>query len=380
MRPSSPLPKDQQLDDAGPTMEASIPLQLRQPPPSRPLSGGRPVEAAKPGAGRQDAGRSDSGKQDARTAKSAPPQLNQADVHGDAFFGNHHDLHDVELALPDPNKHKPTKEEYQSLIQEFSVMFRLDKRSKRQKVLIGVVLGSLLLGAIGFGVGLSVSANQKRQLIKDSKDLLAAFDLGYKASVTPDLSPEEKEQVAAAQATPGQPLPSIKMAGPISTVGNKMLQAARKKAAKAPQGAQFARAMGGDADKQAAELAKAAAERDRILQEKLKQAGTILGTGRKEEQLIGASTMGGGQAISSAEVRKFCRERAGDMAACAKAAGAEGGFTARLTIHVTGKVTKVTATVNGAADSTLGSCIKNKLSAVNLGPQPAESTHTCEVD
>lgn len=381
MRPSSPLPKDQQLDDAGPTMEASIPAQLRQPPPSRPLSGGRPVEAAKPGAGRPDVARSDSGKQDARTAKSAPPQLNQADVHGDAFFGNHHDLHDVELALPDPNKHKPTKEEYQSLIQEFSVMFRLDKRSKRQKVLIGVVLASLLLGAIGFGVGLSVSANRKRQLIKDSKDLLAAFDLGYKASVTPDLSPEEKEQVAAAQATPGQPLPSIKMAGPISTVGNKMLQAARKKAAKAPQGAQFAaaaRPAGGDAEKQSAELAKAEAARTAELQRRLAAAGAQYGVVGKQEQVIGAGM--GGQAVSSSEIKKLCRERSGDLGACAKAAGAEGGFTARITIDVMGGVGRVSATVNGEANSSLGSCIKNKLGRVNFGKQPAESTHTCEVN
>lgn len=382
-RQSSPLPKAEQLDDAGPTMEASIPLQLRQPPPSRQGPVGKSVEASKPPAspGKGDAGKGDAGRADARTAKPLPPALNQADVHGDAFFGNHHDLHDVELALPDPNKHKPTKEEYQNLIQEFSVMFRLDKRSKRQKVLIGVVLASLLLGAIGFGVGLTVSANQKRQLIKDSKDLLAAFDLGYKASVTPDLSPEEKEQVAAAQASPGQPLPTIKAAGPISTVANRMLQASRKKTAKAPQGAQFAaaaRPAGGDAEKQAAELAKAEALRTAELQKRLAAAGAQYGVVGKQEQVVGAGM--GGQAVTSVEIRKLCRERAGDLGACAKAAGAEGGFTAKITIDVMGGVGKVTASVNGAADSSLGSCIKSKLGRVNFGKQPSESSHSCEVN
>ncbi len=378
LRQSSPLPKAEQLGDAGPTMETNIPAQLRQPPPSRPGPAGRPAEAPKPMA---MPGKAEAGKPDPRTAKATPSPFNQADVHGDAFFGNHHDLQDVELALPDPNKHKPTKEEYQSLIQEFSVMFRLDKRSKRQKVLIGVVLASLLLGAIGFGVGLTASANRKRQLIKDSKDLLAAFDLGYKASVTPDLSPEEKEQVAAAKALPGQPLPTIKAAGAISTVGNKMLQAARKKAAKAPQGAQFAaaaRPAGGDAEKQAAELAKAEAARTAELQKRLAAAGAQYGVVGKQEQVVGGGL--GGQAVTSAEIRKLCRERSGDLGACAKAAGAEGGFTAKITIDVMGGVGKVSASVNGAADSSLGSCIKSKLGRVNFGKQPSESTHSCEVN
>ena len=379
VRQSSPLPKEEQLDDAGPTLEASIPAQLRQPPPSRQAPAAAPKGA--PPMVKADAGKAPAAKTDARPAKAPAAAPSHADFHGDAFFGNHHDLHDIELALPDPNKHKPTKEEYQSLIQEFSVMFRLDKRSKRQKVLIGVVLASLLLGAIGFGVGLTVSANQKRQLIRDSKDLLAAFDLGYKASVTPDLSPEEKEQVAAAQAAPGQPLPNIKAAGAISTVGNKMLQAARRKREKGPQGAQFAgaaRPIGGNAEKQAEELTKAEAARAAELQRRLKEAGDKWGTGGKVEQVVGAGM--GGQAVSSAEIRKLCRDRSGDLGACAKAAGAEGGFTAKITIDVMGGVGKVTATVNGASESSLGSCIKAKLGRVNYGKQPSESTHSCEVN
>jgi hypothetical protein len=90
--------------------------------------------------------------------------------------------------------------------------------------------------------------------------------------------------------------------------------------------------------------------------------------------------MGGTQAVSSSEVKKLCRERAGDLAACAKAAGAEGGFTAKLTVNVMGGIDRVSATVSGSADSSLGSCIKSKLGRVNFGRQPSESTHTCEVN
>jgi hypothetical protein len=375
-RPTSPQQaKPNDLDDAGPTMEASIPAQLRPAPPSKAQGKGE--------AGKAPAGKADAAKSEARTAKSPPQQLNTADVHGDAFFNSHHDLHDIELALPDPNKHKPTKEEYQNLIQEFSVMFRLDKRTKRQKVLIAVVLASLLIGAIAFGVILSVSAQRKKDLIRDSKELLAAFDLGYKASVVPDLSPEQKEeQEAAAKANPGQPLPTIKAAGPISMVGDKMLKAARRKAAKSAPGSQFAaaaRPSSGDASKQAAELEKAEIARQAELQKRLAAAGAQYGVVGKQEAVIGGG-MGGTQAVSSSEVKKLCRERAGDLAACAKAAGAEGGFTAKLTVNVMGGIDRVSATVSGSADSSLGSCIKSKLGRVNFGRQPSESTHTCEVN
>ncbi len=374
-RPTSPQQaKPSDLDDAGPTMEASIPAQLRAAPPSK--------AQGKAEANKAPAGKADAAKSEARTAKSPPPQLNTADVHGDAFFNSHHDLHDIELALPDPNKHKPTKEEYQNLIQEFSVMFRLDKRTKRQKVLIAVVLASLLIGAIAFGVILSVSAQRKKDLIRDSKELLAAFDLGYKASVVPDLSPEQKEeQAAAAKANPGQPLPTIKAAGPISMVGDKMLKAARRKAAKSAPGSQFAaaaRPSGGDASKQAAELEKADADRKAELARRMAAADKQFGIQGKIERPI--VDLGAPQAVSSSEVKKLCRDRAGDLAACAKAAGAEGGFTAKLTVNVMGGIDKVTATVSGSADSSLGSCIKSKLSRVTFGRQPSESTHTCEVN
>ncbi|MBI5608043.1 MAG: DUF4339 domain-containing protein, partial [Deltaproteobacteria bacterium] len=180
-RPPMPLPSAAGNDDdgGGPTLEAAIPLPAPRAEPKAPAK--PPAPAPLP------------------SAPNKAPSTNKGhhDAHGDDFFGKHHDLGEVDFSLPDPNKHKPTKEEYQNLIQEFSVMFRLDKRTKRQKVLIAVVLASLLLGAISFGVVLAVGANKKKQLIRDSKEILALFDLGYKQAVTPAVSGDNGDAATA---------------------------------------------------------------------------------------------------------------------------------------------------------------------------------------
>ncbi len=303
-----------------------------------------------------------------------------ADAHGDAFFAAGHDLNDVELSLPDPNKHKPTKEEYQNLIQEFSVMFRLDKRSKRQKVLIGVVLAALLVAAISFGVVLTIQGNAKRQLIRDSKEILAAFDLGYRTAVVPSAPPE-----AAVAAQPGQPASAAKAESPkeISQIADKIANMVAKK--KKPKAAAVAVNTGhatgaGLSEAEAAAAAKklqeAEADKARRQAEALARANELFGG--RVEKAVGSVALGV-QAIEDGEVRKLCKEKAGQIASCAEKAGANPSAL-KISITAMGGVGTVVAIADGKANDELGSCIRQKMSGVAFGRQPAPKTVECKVN
>ncbi|MBM4344692.1 MAG: hypothetical protein FJ100_15105 [Deltaproteobacteria bacterium] len=303
-----------------------------------------------------------------------------ADAHGDAFFAAGHDLNDVELSLPDPNKHKPTKEEYQNLIQEFSVMFRLDKRTKRQKVLIGVVLATLVVGAISFGVVLTIQGNAKRQLIRDSKEILAAFDLGYRTAVVPS-APQE----ASAAPQPGQPAAAAKAEAPqeVSQIADKIANMVAKK--KRPKAVAVAANTGhgsgaGLSEAEAAAAAKklqeAEAEKARRQAEALARANELFGG--KKEAAVGSVALGV-QAVEDSEVRKLCKEKSGQIASCAEKAGANPSAL-KISITAMGGVGSVVAFADGKANDDLGSCIRQKFSGVAFGRQPAPKTVECKVN
>ena len=72
-----------------------------------------------------------------------------------AFFETGETFTGEETAGPaDFDARKPTASEYRELLQEFSVMFRLDKRTKRQRgLLIGLGAG-LAAGVVAFGASM----------------------------------------------------------------------------------------------------------------------------------------------------------------------------------------------------------------------------------
>ena len=356
---AAPLPAPKpiskaEFDDAGPTLEASLPLAGR-------LSPEKPSNVKMPTV--------------PQLVNKAPGKggVNHADAHGDAFFAAGHALNDVEMMLPDPNKHKPTKEEYQNLIQEFSVMFRLDKRSKRQKWLIGVVLTTLVLGAVSFGVVLAMTAQRKKQLIRDSKEIIGAFDLGYRTAVTPTVQQE------AVVAEPGKPAVAAAPVAEVSQIADKLTQAVakRKKAKIAAAAKPTGPLSDADATKKAAELAQF--EKDRLERQKaaLAAAGGSNPFGGKVEQAVAGGF--GGTAVTDSEIRKMCREKAGMVAGCAEKVGANPSLL-KVTVTTLGTIGDVVAIADGKANGDLGTCIQRVMGKVNYGTQPSRKTVDCKVD
>lgn len=286
--------------------------------------------------------------------------------HHDSFFSSHQ-----EIQLPDPHAHKPTKEEYQNLIQEFSVMFRLDKRSKRQKVLIGVVLGSLVVAAITFGVVLKIGADQKRQLLTDSKQMLAAFSLSFATTVNVDVANADGENTPA-----DAKKPSVRK--DVSAFSQEIAKKIRKK-----RNPGLAKAAGNGGSSGSAQPVRkedaaktAAADAAWIKKQQEEAMKALAGPGGKTENL-GMGVPGASTFDFKAELKGVCRSREGDMRACGKNAGQESGFTVTLTFNELGGVGK--ATVSGA-DASIGPCIASKLRGVRIGSQASGKSGDCKVD
>ncbi len=298
-----------------------------------------------------------------------------ADAHGHAFFGQH-DLGDVELQMPDPARHKPTKEEYQSLLQEFSVMFRLDKRTKRQKVAIAVVLATLVLGVIAFGVLLKVDGDRKRDLIRDSKTILAVFSLPYQTSVTVQVGGDDDPNAPTAPGAVAIKRPIVQReASVLSQKLHSLAKATNKKkvAAPNPGGTGKIGLPTGDAATQKANLA----EEERLQREAM--ARKLTGPGGKQEMVLGRGPVGS-EAVSKTQLAGMCSGHLADLRACGQSQAGGSSFKARVTINVMGRVETVHADVDGKANADLSRCCESRLKSVNFGPQPADVVHTCNVD
>ncbi len=338
-RPAPKPPMD--LDDSGPTMETDLPL----------LTKGLRAAAPefKPSGLRKDA------------------SAVQADAHGANFFSTGHDLHDVELLLPDPNRHKPTKEEYQNLLQEFSVMFRLDKRSKRQKILIGVIASVLVVGVIVFGTLLYVNGNNKRTLINESRAILAVFALPYQST---ELVPQEKEDAA----DPSKP--NAKAVEPaqveVSGLAAQLIKARRASPKRVAKKAEQSTGV-----KLAGAIPDLPVQRKLSAEEEEARRRAMEGPGGKVE--ASHTTTASATKVSTSDLNKFCNGRVPGLRPCLGPGG--GSFKVRFTVDGDGDVTDVKAFEGGKADDSLSACAKPKMKG-RFGPQPGgQSTeHTCSVD
>ena len=277
----------------------------------------------------------------------------EAETHSESFFTSHHDLDHVALAMPDTDKHKPTKEEYQNLLQEFSVMFRLDKRSKRQKILIAVLIATAVLGAIGFGLTLRWQGAKKAQLLTDANNILGMFNLPYQTSVTIDVGNDAPEPPSQ----PGEAPKPKKAAEPAKEV----------------------------------QLSDLAAKMRTVVKAKAKAVKVATGpTVSKEEEarLMAALNSGGpgpkgpaigAEDVSSADIRKMCAAQAPSLRACGQSAGV-GEFKVRFNISTAGKIEDVKASADGKEDAGLSSCAEAKLRKVHFSSQTRESAQSCVVD
>lgn len=328
---------------------------------------------ANPPAGARDKAKKAGGKSSggffgggAAEAPRADAQQGAAGGTDDFFAGG---LDDVELELPDPNKHKPTKEEYQNLLQEFSVMFRLDKRGKRQKVAIGVALAALVVGVVAFGVMLKISGDKKRALLQDARTILAVFSLPYQSSVSINMHTGEdgKEDPAGKSARTDASELSSRL---LSVTRKKKTQWARKKVdrpsgggggggARAPS-----RASTADVTKlSAADLAKI----------KAAQAGAFAGggsAGRVKGPKINLD-------VSASQLKGVCRSKSADMRGCSEAHAGGAPGRASMVLGTNGRITSVRATVGGSPNGALSACIKGKLGGVNFGSQSSEKSFSC---
>jgi hypothetical protein len=361
-RPAAPkpaaLPAASDYDDAGPTLEQAVPL------------------FGKPASGKLER------KQSASAAKvDAKPQVPDfhalnADAHAGAFFSVGHDLDNVELQLPDPNKHKPTKEEYQNLLQEFSVMFRLDKRSKRQKVAIAIVAGVLVVGVIVFGVMLKADGDRKRDLIRDSKTILAVFSLPYQTSVTIEVGGDEAAGAQPGQAAGAEALgvavaikPKVKTeTSALAAALQKKIVAKRK--AKATPTKVFA---GLSASEQAAIQRQIAAAQAAGLE-------NMKGPGGKVESISTATVAK--EKVSRSDLIAMCESASGDLRGCANAilGDANASFKVQFTVGLDGKVGGVKALEDGKANAALTGCAQAKIGHKKFPPPAEAASHTCNVN
>lgn len=275
----------------------------------------------------------------------------QAESHTDSFFTGHHDLDHVALAMPEADKHKPTKEEYQNLLQEFSVMFRLDKRSKRQKILITVIVASLILGAIGFGLSIRYQGMKKAQLLADANNILGMFNLPYQTSVTIDVAGDTPEP----EAKPGEAKPAKPKEGKqevqLSDLAAKMrtvVKAKRAAVAKAPVG-------------------------PTVTEEEKKRLMAMLDSGGPG---VRGATIGEG--VTASDIRKMCEAQKPSLRACGQSAGVA-DFKIRFSVGAGGRVEGVKASADGKDDASLASCCENKLRKVHLAGASPES-FSCTID
>jgi len=303
----------------------------------------------------------------------------------DNFFSEAQDMGKMVLDLPDPNRHKPTKQEYKNLIQEFSVMFRLDKRSKRQKVMIWVVVSSLLAATAAFGLVLWIQGEQKAKLIENSQKILETFNLQYQQSVT--VSTSQKAPSEAGKPAGAEKVKVAEVTGLAEKLAKTAAGGRRKKAAATAQAGGPVTDIGGNGgerpevkkgplkeDDSATVLADREAEEKRLAEALKKKKASD--DDEKSEKLVGATT----NDVTQDKLKAMCREHTPGLRACAQKFVGGGSFTLRGTVTAGGRVANVRATVDGEAHGELAGCAASKLGSVGFGSQSKPTHFSCKVD
>ncbi len=277
---------------------------------------------------------------------------------------------DFALQMPDADKHKPTKEEYQNLLQEFSVMFRLDKRKSRQKWLITGILVSLLVGVIAFGVVLYLQGEQRKSLLRDSKTILAVFALPYQNSA--DFDPTPEDEVAEGSAIRKKKTVST-LASSLLTKNKKRIVAARKLRKKTKSGA-----VRGGGYIQKRKLSKEEREMAEARRKAAIAAALGGGYGGKKERVIRAG-LGAAKTVSKTQLRKACAAKIVRLKRCAESLANKAAFQAKLHVNEAGTIDRVECRVAGKVHGKLSACATTTFKRVNFGRQRNTTMFTCAV-
>ena len=387
------------FDDSSPTLEQDIPLTGPAAPVSRlggrtakppdMTAGGRRkrtkgIKRTKRGA-EAAAAKAAEAPAAAAPAAAAPPSTSrvQAEAQSESFFETGETfMADVDFALPDPNRHKPTKEEYNNLLQEFSVMFRLDKRSKRQKWGIAVVLVGLLVGVIAFGVILVVQGEQRKHLLRDSKTILAVFSLPYQTSVTVRMGGDDEDEDDD-KADPSK-ASKAKATRSTSLLANQLRRKIQRKrvASVAKRGDGKANLVGGKGNYiqpsggkklSAADIRAQKAAAKRALEEALQRSHM----GGRRERGVGGPKIN--TDVTTTQLRALCRTNMEKLYQCAQRHAGGASYIAVLSLTDAGRVGGVKALVEGAKNAAISSCAHRALGRVNYGVQSKARTHRCSV-
>jgi len=345
------------LDDSGPTMQSNV------------IAPAKPAPQLVKSSGLTKLTKDSSGRGGAKPVSGGTA----AETHGHAFFNTGHDLQDVELMMPDANKHKPTKEEYQNLLQEFSVMFRLDKRSKRQKVAIGVVMTSLVVGVVAFGLVLHFDGESKKALLHDAKTILAVFNLQYQNSMTVQLGEDEPPPPQVAGQPPvkaeNKPKAETQEVSDLSAQLQKIIHKRKPKPA----------ATGGAMVVHSGPAAPKLSKEEQAQLEAAQAAAVARALGSKGGKVEKLAGVAGGDGPTAEELNNLCHGLEGDFRACGQKAGA-GGFKVKFVVETTGSCENIKAFVDGKADSGLSACVEHKLGKKRLSRPAAAIPHTCNVE
>ncbi|MCB9740313.1 MAG: hypothetical protein H6747_13715 [Deltaproteobacteria bacterium] len=272
--------------------------------------------------------------------------------------------------LPDHASHRPTEAEYRDLLQEFSVMVRLDRRDRRQRVAIAVVLGLLVTGVAAFGALLFWQGQQRTALIRDSRAILAVFSLDYQSAVAVALDGEndagDASPAAEPVARPTQHTVSV-LANVLKTVVHRKADASRER-----RRAAITATAGPVVHLDAAQ--RRAVER----QAREQMAAALPQVGGRTETPVAMRVET--TSISAATLRSTCRASLGRLRACAQAVAGDAPFTLRVRVDTAGVVASAEASVDGHANAALSACARQVLQRKSFGPQQVEVEAACRIE
>lgn len=282
------------------------------------------------------------------------------------FLSSADALGDVEIDLPDPNKYEPTKEEYVNPLQKFSVTFCLDKRTKRQRVGVAVVLSMLLIGVLSFGALLYSQGLKRQSLIRDSKTILAVFSLPYNSGVTLDLSREVEEEAAKTGHNDAEARVGTVQTSVLADRLRKVVKAERIKR-DSPPTLKLKPSLTDGVANHGIRLTK---EQIENLEDLMREAHVFDGHHALHNNHNQVFTSG---------LRRLCRSKSPSLRICGAKAGAA-SYTVTFTVDLNGGISDVDALVAGTRDATVSSCAEGVFRRVHYGQQQNKTTFRCEID
>lgn len=303
-------------------------------------------------------------------ADSGAKSKTKAEAQSDSFFTSGRAMADIDFKPPEIDKHKPSKEEYASMLQEFSVMFRLDKRTKRQNVAMVTVLAAAAIGVVTFGILLKLDGDRKQALLHDTRTMLAVFSLDYQTSETIDVARDKAEELPAAASGTAQDRAKK------AAEGSGAADAAPAVVAATPLSNQLVRRIRAQ-PKVAVVKDPGPPKLSPEDQKRLDDAMEIYKSGGKDRP---AGPVVGVERLSKAELKKTCQAHLQDLHGCVKKHADGESAIVWLKINLAGHISGVRGDINGKEVKALTECAWHEMKLVHFAPQPEEINYPCTVE